>query len=512
LHLLHQAIEYWAAERPDALAVSFKQQRHTWTDMNDVISRFRGTLAERGIGKGDHVAILLPNCPHFVIAYFAVLGLGAVAVPINIQHKSREIGWQVESAEAKIVIGWSKFREEAEKAVAHLESVTNRIYLGNEIPDGTESMTDLLGTSQPVAADPSIQESDIAALLFSAGISGKPRGVELTHGNLASQTTELGKLLRTRPVDSMLGVLPFTGIMGLSTALNLPLYHGAALSIHSRFHAGDVLDTLAEENISLFAGNPFMYALMATFPTVDKHTFENLRHLICCESKLSGETARVITEKMKAPVCEGYGMTETSGIIAYNVFPGLTNEGSVGQPIGDTEITILDENERIALPGVSGRVAVRGPSVMLGYHHRPDRTAQVMLKDGWMLTDDLGTMDGDSNLSVTGHIGEIIHKGGFPVHPREVEEVVEGLPHVAQVAVIGMPDPVYGEDIKACIVLKEGANISPSEIIEYVKERIALYKCPKLIKFVRELPMTSDGKIIRSQLKDDIQEPASPVN
>ena len=502
MHPLHTAIERWAAERPDALAVSLKHQRHSWTEMNEAVRRFRGALAERGVAKGDHVAILLPNCPHFVISYFAALGLGAVAVPINIQYKAREIGWQVESAEAKVVIGWSKFRDEVEKAVTHLESVTHRIYLGDEIPEGADSMTELLGSCAPLDSDASIQESDIAALLYTAGTSGKPRGVELSHGNLLSQTVELGRLLRIRPDDSMLGVLPFTGIMGLTTVLHLSLYHGASLSIHSRFHAGDILDALTEEKITTFAGNPFMYALMATFPLSDKHSFEHLQRLICCESRLSAETAHAITERMKVPVSEGYGTTETSGIIAYNAFPGLANEGSVGQPIGETEIAIFDIKDKIALPGASGRVAVRGPSVMQGYRHRPDRTSQVMLKDGWFLTDDIGVMDGESNLTVTGHVGEIIHKGGFPVHPREVEEVVEGLPHVEKVAVIGMPDPVYGEDIKACVVLKEGANISPGEIIEYVKERIALYKCPKLIKFVKELPVTSDGRILRSHLKE----------
>jgi len=199
VQLLHRAIENWASERPDALAVSLKQQRHSWAEMNDAICRFRGALAERGVVKGDHVAILLPNCPHFIIAYFAVLGLGAVAVPINIQHKSREISCQVESSEAKIVIGWSKFRAEVEKAVAHLESVSHRIFLGDEIPEGTESLTDLLGNSDALQSDQTVQDSDDAVLLYTAGTSGKPRGIELSHGNLVEQTSELGKLLRIRP-------------------------------------------------------------------------------------------------------------------------------------------------------------------------------------------------------------------------------------------------------------------------------------------------------------------------
>jgi long-chain acyl-CoA synthetase len=512
LLLLHQAIEYWAAERPNAPAVSLRHQLHSWAEMDLAICRFRGALVDRGVGKGDHIAILLPNSPHFIIAYFAALGLGAIAVPINIQHKAREISWQVESTESKIVIGWSKFRAETEKAVAHLDSVAHRIYLGDEIPEGAESLTDLLASGEPAKSDSGIRDEDPAVVLYTAGVSGKPRGVELSHGNLVAQSAALGKLLRIRPEDSMLGVLHFTGIMGLTTALHLPLYHGARVSIHSRFHAGDVLDCLSEEKISLFAGNPFMYALMATFPTTENHCFDQLHHLICCEAKLSSETAVLITEKLKVPVCEGYGTTETSGIIAYNTFPGLSTEGSVGQPLSGTEITILDDQDQIAMAGVTGRVAVRGPSVMQGYRHRPDRTAQVMLRDNWMITGDLGILDDDSNLFVTGHIGDIIRKGGFPVHPREIEEIVEGLPHVEQVAVVGIPDPVYGEDIKAFVVLKPGANISPSEIIEYVKERIALYKCPKLIKFVKELPTTSCGRIIRSQLKDDLVEGVVPAN
>jgi long-chain acyl-CoA synthetase len=185
-----------------------------------------------------------------------------------------------------------------------------------------------------------------------------------------------------------------------------------------------------------------------------------------------------------------------------NLFPALVPHGSVGQALGGHEVIVLDEKACPVADGTVGQIAVRGPSVMRGYRNRPDRNRQIM-KDGWFLTGDRGCLDYQSNLFVTGHSTEVIIKGGFPVYSHEVEEVVQGLPHVLDVAVIGVPDPVFGEEIKACVVLKEGASIGPSEIIEYVKERVAVYKCPKIVRLFKELPRTPDGKIIRSQLRDE---------
>lgn len=487
------------SQRP---AVTFNENRYTYQSMREAVERLRGSLSDRGIGKGDRVAVILPNSPHFVLTHLAVLGMGAVSVPINIFHKSREIEQQLEDAEAKAVVAWSNFSDETEKALSHSESVKVRIYLGDRIPEGAENLVDLIAAGNRLPAVDSIESEDLALILYTAGTSGQLRGVELTHGNVGYQTRELGRVLRISKTDRFLGVLPFSGVMGLTMTVHLALAHGAELITQSRFHPGDALRSLEHDRITVFVGNPSMYSLMNSFPSIEKCELKEIRFFISCEARLPLVTAEGIHEKLGSEIIEGYGSTETCGIVTLNLFPGLRKPGSVGQSVSDAEISIRNDDLTETLPGEPGLIAVRGPSVARAYRNRPDRTHQVM-RDGWFFSDDLGYLDDESNLIITGHRNDLIVKGGFPIYPREVEEVIEGLPHVREVGAVGIPDPVYGEEVKVCVVLKEGATIGPSEIIEYVKERIALYKCPKLVKFYKELPRTLDGRIIRNKLRND---------
>jgi long-chain acyl-CoA synthetase len=470
--------------------------------MGEAVERFRGSLAALGIGKGDPIGIALPNSPHFVIAHFAVLGLGAISVPINILNKAREISAQIEDIEARAVICWSNLSPEIEKGLAGSESVRHRIYLGDQLPEGVHSLVDMMQQGERLRADNSLSPDDLASVMYSSGVSGHPRGVELTHRNFSEQAHEVGRLLRIRESDRFLGALPFTSIMGLTMSVHMALYHGAELVVVPRFHPGDTLKSLQNDQITVFVGNPSMYSLMSRFPSAEKYDLNKLRYLVSTESKLPETVARDVEEKLKLRVFEGYGSNETCGMVTINLFPGLVTGGTVGQPIGGLEARILDEHGQSSQVGSIGQVALRGPTIARGYYNRPEKTKQA-IKDGWLLTGDLGYQDYESNLYITGHTNDVIVKGGFAVYPREVEEVVEGLPHVQEVAAIGIPDPVYGEEIKLCIVLKEGANIGPSEIIEYVKERLAIYKCPKLIKFYKELPHSATGKILRSELRDE---------
>jgi long-chain acyl-CoA synthetase len=269
-----------------------------------------------------------------------------------------------------------------------------------------------------------------------------------------------------------------------------------------RFHAGDSLEAIQENKVSVFVGQPWMFSLMANYPGVERFDTSNCRYFVSTGSKLAPELAARTVEVFKTPLYEAYGTTETGGIVAVNAFPGLTDSGSVGQPLRGMEISVFRADGQIASPKETGEIAVRGPAVMKGYRHRTDRSRSDR-NDGWVFTGDEGFLDEDSQLTITGHSGDVIVKGGFAVHPREIEEVIEGLPHVAKVAVVSYPDPVLGDEIKACIVLKDGASIGPTEIMEYVKERIALYKCPKLIRFYRELPATPDGRIKRAELRKE---------
>lgn len=500
--MLLQPIDRFCTANPSHNALTFNGQSYSYAALWEAVERLRGSLASRGIGKGDSVAIMLPNCPHFVIAHLAVLGLGAVSVPINIQHKAREIAWQIEDSEARALIAWTNLAAETEKAVFQSDSLRMRVYLGDAVPADALSLLDMIGQGERVSLNTDASENDLAAIIYTAGTGGHPRGVELTHAAFAAHARTLGQLLRLRDTDVFYGSIPFSGIAGLTLTVHLPLMAGAHMQIHSRFHPGDALRCLHDNHVSVLIANPVSYSLMTTFPSTEKYDLSQLRYAISCEAKLTDQIAREADEKLKIRIFEGYGTTESCGLVTLNLFPGLTERGSVGQPIPGIELKIVNEAGKIPDIGEAGQVAVTGPTIMHGYRNRPDKTRQV-LSDGWLNTCDRGFLDEQGNLYVTGHGAEIIMKGGFPVCSREIEEVVEGLPHVREVAVVGIPDSILGEDIKVCVVLKEGASIGPGEIVEYVKERVAAYKLPKLVKLYKELPRTATGKIIRSQLKEE---------
>jgi len=500
--MLLKRIEHFAARESQTSAITFGGQSYSYAALNEAIERLRGALAAHGVGRGDCVAIMLPNCPHFVIAHLAVMGLGAVCVPVNVQHKAREIAWQIEDTEARAFIGWENLAGESEKAVSQAESLRLRVYLGDQRPEGTQSLVDLIANGESLSAAADLDESALAAVMYTAGTGGHPRGVELTHGNFAAYAEETGGMLRIRETDVFSGTVPYSGIAGLTVCVHLPLAFGAEMHIQSRFHPGDALKCLHDARVTVFVANPAAYAAMVGFPSAEKYDLASLRYAISCENKLTDQIVRDAEEKLKIRIFEGYGATETGGVIALNLFPELTERGSVGQPIRAHEIAVLDEDGKPVLTGIVGQVAARGPSLMRGYHNRPEKTRQIM-HDGWLLTGDRGYLDAQGNVFITGHSSALILKGGFPVCATELEEVIAGLPHVKDVAVVGIPDPVLGEEIRACVVLKEGAVIGPIEIIEYVRERVAAYKCPKTVKMYKELPRTAAGKIIRNQLKED---------
>ena len=500
--MLLKRFEHFIAQDAQRSAITFGGQSYSYAALNEAVERLRGSLAAQGVQRGDCVAVMLPNCPHFVIAHLAVLGLGAVSVPVNVQHKAREIAWQIEDTEARAFIGWENLAGESEKAVSQAESLRLRVYLGDQRPEGTHSLVDLITNGEKLPAAEDLDESALAAVMYTAGTGGHPRGVELTHGNFAAHAEETGGLLRIRESDVFSGTVPYSGIAGLTMCVHLPLAFGSEMHIQSRFHPGDALHCLHDARVTVFVANPAAFAAMTGFPSAEKYDLTCLRYAISCENKLTEQVARDAEEKLKIHIFEGYGTTETGGLVALNLFPGLTERGSVGQPIRSHEIAVVDESGMPVLAGVVGQVAVRGLSLMRGYHNRPEKTRQVM-HDGWLLTGDRGYLDAQGNLFITGHSSALILKGGFPVCASELEEVIAGLPHVKDVAVVGVPDPVLGEEIRACVVLKEGAVIGPIEIIEYVRERVAAYKCPKTVKMYKELPRTTAGKIIRNQLKED---------
>jgi long-chain acyl-CoA synthetase len=282
--------------------------------------------------------------------------------------------------------------------------------------------------------------------------------------------------------------------------MNLAFVSGAELVIHSRFHPGDVLRALQEEQITYFLGVPTMYNSISGFPSVTKYETRLLRHCISGGAKLPQQLALYFEQQCGHILMEGYGLSETSSMVCLNTTVDAGYNGSVGAAIRGISVKIVNEEDTELPIGEVGEILIRGETLMQGYRGRPDLSAQA-LRGGWFHTGDLGRIDIDGNLYVVDRKDDMILKSGFKIYPREIEEVIEQLPHVQEVAVVGVPDPVVGEEIKACIVLKEGADLSSGDILEYCRERMAAYKCPRIVRFYKELPKAPGGKILKSELR-----------
>lgn len=445
---------------------------------------------------------MLPNSPHFIISHLAVMSLGAISVPLHVQTKAREIADLVEESECGVVIAWDHLAEETEKALSRVDCCRLKIYLGDNIPAGAESLVTLMSGSDELNLEVPLTPDDVAVIHYTSGVTGRPRGVELTHGNYAAAAFEMSRLIRIHAGERCVTALPFSSSSGLAFGMHFPLYSGAELVTLSRYHPGDFLDILRERDVSMITANPGQYALLANFPGVDQLDTSRIRYPMSLDAKLTMDVARLVEDKLRLHLFEGYGTSETCGPICMNLFPGLDGRETVGTPIGGTEIQICGDDGSWLSAGKSGQIAVRGPTIMKGYRNRPEKTRQA-IRDGWFFTGDIGQNVIAGGLQIIGHSAEVIMKGGFPVQSTEVERILEGLPHVADVGVIGIADTLYGEEIKACVVLKEGANISPTEVVEYAKERLAIYKCPKIVKFYKELPREPNGKLRRSELRDE---------
>jgi long-chain acyl-CoA synthetase len=497
--LLDMIAETAAADRGHNI-VTWNRQDYSYDAMNDAIERFRGSLAEIGIARGDRVGILLPNSPHFPIAYYAVLGLGAIALPLNIMLKARELAYQLEDAEARAIIAWSNFAPEVEKAVASLDVLGFRIYLGDEAPAGSLRMVDLIRRGTRMPSSPEVSPEDVAVILYTAGVTGHPKGAKLTHHNLAYHAAEFRNWLRISPKDRFLAVMPFYHALGQGMLMNLAFASGAQLVIHSRFDPGDVLQALQEEQITYFLGVPTMYSLMADSSSAQDYRPELVRYCLSGGSKLSQELAGKFEKHCGRTIMEGYGLSETSSMVCLNTMADTGYNGSVGRSIRGVELRIAREDDSELPVGEVGEVLIRGETVMQGYQGRPDLSNQAMRGD-WFHTGDLGKIDIDGNLYVVDRKDDMILKGGFKIYPREIEEILEQLPQVREVAVVGVSDPVMGQEIKACVVLKDGADLSSGDILEYCRERMAAYKSPKLVRFYKELPTAPGGKIMKSELR-----------
>jgi long-chain acyl-CoA synthetase len=471
-----------------AIAVKLDDVELSYAMLEGATAHVAGLLAAKGIGAGDRVGVMLPNVPYFPAVYYGILRLGAVVVPMNVLLKPRETGFYLSDPQAKAVFAWHDFAEAAEAGAKEAGAELIVVKPGE--------FEQLVGAAEPRTEVTDCADDDTAVILYTSGTTGKPKGAELTHSNLARNAEIAARLFDLGPEDRILGALPLFHSFGQTCGMNASIRSGAMLSLIPRFEPGKALEILERDRITVFEGVPTMYGALLNHPDREQRGTSHLRVCASGGASLPVELLHAFDEAFDCKVLEGYGLSETSPVASFNHPDRERKPGSIGTPIDGVEMKLLDANDE----GV-GEIAIRGHNVMKGYFNRPDATAEAIDEDGWFQTGDLAKVDDDGYFFIVDRKKEMIIRGGYNVYPREIEEVLYEHPAVAEAAVIGVPHPEWGEEVAAAVALKPGASATADELREYVKEQVAAYKYPRQIFVMDELPKTATGKILKREIE-----------
>lgn len=486
---------------PERPALALDDRTLSYGELAQAVAACAASLAEMGVGPAQRVAILFPNCPQFVISYFAVLQLGATVVPLHCLQGPEEIAFVVGNSEAETLIGLSVFDPLIEAVRENVPSLKRVIVSGETSLAGVESFEALLRPpSGPVPTHPATGD-DLAVLIYTSGTTGKPKGAMLTHENLVFDADACCEVIHVTESDVFGAVLPLFHSFGATICMILPILNGAHSVLMPKFSPLTVMETLEQAGVTIFAGVPSMFAVMAQMKTDREFDLSAMRMAVSGGAPLPAEVMRGFEERFGVNIIEGYGPTEASPVVSVNPVDGGGRAGVVGPPLPGVRVKIVDDEMNELAPGEPGEVCVAGPNVMKGYWKDPERTAET-IKDGWLLTGDIGTLDEDGFLSIVDRKKDMIIVGGMNVYPREVEDVIYKLEQVAEAAVVGMPSRLRGEDVVAFIQLKEGAQLEAQAVVDHCKAHLANYKVPRTVEFRAELPKSATGKVLKRALRE----------
>jgi long-chain acyl-CoA synthetase len=461
----------------------------TYAALEEASARVAGLLRERGIAAGDRVGIMMPNVPSFPVIYYGILRAGGIVVPMNVLLKGREAGFYLSDAGVELVFAWEECAAAAEEGAAEAGAEVIVVQPG--------AFERLLDAAEPARELAERAAGDTAVILYTSGTTGKPKGAELTHGNLR-RNVEIAAIGLTRlsEDDLLLGALPLFHSFGQTCSMNSAVRTGASLDLMPRFDPTRALELMDSDGITVFQGVPTMYYALLNHPERDRYDTSKLRLCVSGGAALPVEVLRGFEQAFGAAILEGYGLSETSPVASFNQLDHERKPGSIGTPIEGVEMKVVDEDDNEVPPGEIGEIVIRGHNVMKGYWNRPDATAEAM-RGGWFHSGDLARMDEDGYFFIVDRKKDMILRGGYNVYPREVEEVLYEHPAILEAAVVGLPDERLGEEVGAAIALRPGADA----IRDFVKQRMAAYKYPRRIWFVDELPKTATGKILKREIE-----------
>ncbi|MEO7913350.1 MAG: long-chain fatty acid--CoA ligase [Roseiflexaceae bacterium] len=503
---LAMLLENSARRDPGKVALMLDDMKLRYAEVNGAANKIANGLVELGVRPGDKVALMLPNTPHFVICYYAILKLGATVVPLNVLFKRHEVEYHLEDSDAVALIVWEGFLGEAAEGFQQAEHCRNLIAAqapGSPaaLPDGVLPLNALMADTAPVFDTHQTMPDDTAVILYTSGTTGRPKGAELSHFNMFFNAyIGAEKVLQTGSDAIGLAVLPLFHSFGQTCVMNALIYAGATITLLPRFEPQKALEVMARDKVTYFAGVPTMYFYLLNFPSADQYNLSTLNR--CCSggSAMPVEVMHAFNKKYNVTILEGYGLSETSPVASFNQLERDPKPGSIGVPIWGVEMRCVDADGHAVPAGELGEIVIRGHNVMKGYYKRADASAEA-IRGGWFFTGDVAYQDADGYFFIKDRVKDMIIRGGFNVYPREIEEVLYGHQAVAEAAVIGIHDLALGEEIKAVVAFKPGQNADAQAIIDYCKERLAAYKYPRSVEIRDTLPKTATGKILKRELK-----------
>lgn len=519
-------LEKSSKEFPNDTALVFLGYKLTYKQFKEQVDRFAACLADFGIKKGDAVAILLPNSIPCVVAYYSILKLGAIAVMNNPLYSDPELEHQFNDSGSRVLITLdalckrmialrpkTKIKQIVYMGIGDFLNPIKR-FIGKKLkkfvyadvpptPD-VHRWTDCIAKYQPTPPNVKLTFDDVAMYQYTGGTTGVSKGVVLTHGNLSKQVQQINAWFPTfgRGKEVMLGALPYFHVFGLSCSMNLSVFMGWNQILIPRPQPEPLLEAIREYKPTFTPLVPTMFIGMLNHPDLKKTDMSCIKGAFSGSAPLPVEIIQEFQKQTGAFISEGFGMTETCPVTHMNPFNGKQKVGSIGLPASDTLAKIVDLDDGVTeMPiGKPGELIIKGPQVMRGYKGMPDETANV-LKDGWMYTGDIATMDEEGYFYIVDRKKDMIISGGYNVYPRDIDEVYYGHPKVMEACSIGIPDPKRGENVKLFVVLKEGETATAQEMIDYGKAHLAAYKLPTEVEFRKELPKTTVGKILRKELR-----------
>ncbi len=528
---LHQMLADAAKRYRSRPCVSYQGRTLSYSEVDELASRFAEGLVKLGLEKGDRVAVFLPNIPQFEISYFGILRAGGVVVPCSPLYKERELEAQIRDSGAKIVVAANDVVN-GNDLFASLEGCRGKLQLSSIIAasvtdylpgykralaglakvknvkrNNTIPFMEVVRSNQPIASPAEVDpKKDTAVLQYTGGTTGISKGAVLTHYNLLSGAAIAAKTLPMEESDIHLSVLPLFHIFGMTGVMNAPIYSGGTMVLLPRFDIEEVMKTIQKEKVTIFCGVPTMYIAINNHPHAAKFDLRTVRLSFSGGAPLPVAVRRKFNELTGGNLVEGYGLTETSAVGTTNPFrDGEPREGSIGFPFPSTDAKVvsLDDPSKILGVGEVGELALKGPQVMQGYWNNTKET-ETVLHDGWLLTGDVANMDEDGFFYIVDRKKDMVSVGGLKVYPREVEEVLFEHPDVREAAVIGIPHQYMGETVKAFVVLKDPSKAASAreDILQFCSVKLAKYKVPHEIEFVQDLPKTLVGKVLRRKLRE----------